>query len=326
MRATARAALGLAGVSLLAASLTPARAQDPGPPLLVSGNVVVTSTGTAAAALLVPEPFELTPGADGITLRSSTWAALALVYQPDPRTAPGRPYLVGHLQLPAPAGCSSGPAPRCADARGLVLTSYFEQSRVGGGGFAGRAPKTVLRYPAGRYVAYLFTAPGHRVQMTWHRTRSRAITRAEAELPVRYQFSADRREGLSQASVAGTVSQRFTRVGAFIDSTWAADVPDAQDEADSQHLCIRRQTSSSPPLDESSRCWLAIADPGGASVVTGPTATGGVLVANSTSGLSVAGRDENRVGVGTYLTTFDVRTVGQRPSAGTAMLNWEYVY
>lgn len=123
-------------------------------------SLVITSTGSSAVALS-SEGFELTTSGEQVQLTTTgSWVLLALIAQ-KPRTLPSRTADVFmKMQLTRPSGCAADG--HCVGPNGYSSIHYWEGNR-GYGSTLGNSP---LRYPPGRYTAYLLTNPGSRATAT----------------------------------------------------------------------------------------------------------------------------------------------------------------
>lgn len=307
-----------------ASELVPAASHDKVPAALGGVTMFKASRGMAFPVTL-SKSLAVSPSQDGITLSSSGWSAFFLVRQPELDRRPTKPLMFGQVRIPSPAGCANGlPASAgCTDPRGLVLRTSFADT------ISGTATRPTLHYPPGRYVAYLLTEEGVSTLATLRIPGLTGIVEAAPGPDVKFDFAS--LTGNVAAGTAATlrdsVSQTVRRYGAVLDMTWAAHRPESQFGADSQKVCISRDSKpDGGVISGADKCWLL----GGAlpaELIMGqPQGSGGVLLHSSTYGVSTGGIIGVGVPRGTYTVDAAVTSTGDHPSAGAVMIAFDYVY
>jgi hypothetical protein len=316
-------------------SAAPGLAAPSAAPLL-AGRTELSGRGNVSVALDVPEAFQIDPGDPGISLDfSGSWAAFFLVRQ-DAGRVPKTPYTLGGVFAKPSAGCAAHGDPRvaCPDPRGLVLRSYAPRSvtSTGTGVFVGSSGTVRLNYPAGRYVAYLMTAPSAAVHVTFtvHGMSGRTALVARTPVSAKYLGTTIPGNGVL-ASTSGALTQRFRRYGALIDRTWTANKPDTQYNNSVSNVCLldgAAEEQRQSVVAEGEYCPYSAEFDGllGDTPFTrrSEAATGGTD--GSTYGFSTYGIDAALVRPGTYTAAYAARDLGDDPQVGAAMLSWEYVY
>jgi hypothetical protein len=297
------------------------------PPQLGRHNEIV-STGSKALAVVARRAFQISPLDNGLALDyDGRWAAFFAVRQDADGRPPRTPYTLGTLNQPPPMGCAAHEraASGCPDRRGLVLPDYLPQSVTGGGSYVGRPTQVTLHYPAGRYVLYLLTEPGHRVRVRWTVAGLSGSHRSRATMPVRAAFVARSSATSTVASwIEGSAGQRLTRYGAIVDRTWAANHPDTQYETSNHQVCVDKGEAPGGPVPRGDYC--AELAPYPIPGMPSPMMAGGITYDSNTYGLSVGGLDHALVQPGSYTTSYSVHMIGRDPQTGIALLCWEYRY